>query len=36
VGNARVDASGDAGGGTVLVGGDYRGRNLDIQNALVT
>src|SRR5688572_401278 len=35
-GNAQIDASGDTGGGTVLVGGDFRGRNLDVQNALVT
>ena len=33
VGSARVDASGDAGGGTVLVGGDYQGKNADVQNA---
>ncbi|MDI1273618.1 filamentous hemagglutinin N-terminal domain-containing protein [Polaromonas sp.] len=32
-GNARVDASGETGGGTVLVGGDYRGQNPDILNA---
>ncbi|MDB5742516.1 MAG: filamentous hemagglutinin family outer membrane protein [Polaromonas sp.] len=32
-GNARVEASGQAGGGTVLVGGDYRGQNLDVPNA---
>lgn len=32
-GNARVDASGETGGGTVLVGGDYRGQNRDILNA---
>ncbi len=32
-GNARVDASGDAGGGTVLIGGDFRGANPNIQNA---
>ena len=32
-GNARVDASGNAGGGTVLVGGDYRGQNPAIANA---
>ncbi len=30
---ARVDASGGAGGGTVLVGGDYQGSNPAIQNA---
>ena len=33
---ARVDASGDAGGGTVLVGGDYRGHNPAIRNAQFT
>jgi filamentous hemagglutinin family protein len=33
VGNARVDASGDTGGGTILVGGDRHGDNPDIQNA---
>lgn len=32
-GNARVDASGETGGGTVLAGGDYRGQNPDIVNA---
>ncbi|ABM39306.1 two-partner secretion domain-containing protein [Polaromonas naphthalenivorans] len=32
-GNARVDASGQAGGGTVLIGGDYRGQNPAIANA---
>jgi filamentous hemagglutinin family protein len=32
-GNARVDASGKAGGGTVLIGGDYLGKNPAIQNA---
>lgn len=31
--NARVDASGETGGGTVLAGGDYRGQNPDIVNA---
>ena len=33
---AEVDASGDAGGGTVLVGGDFQGANPDIQNAART
>ena len=33
---AHIDASGDAGGGTVLVGGDYQGRNLAVQNAAAT
>src|SRR5471030_262618 len=32
-GNAKVDASGAAGGGTVLVGGDYHGQNPAVQNA---
>src|SRR5476651_1569221 len=32
-GNAKVDASGAAGGGTVLVGGDTQGRNAAVQNA---
>ena len=33
IGNGVIDASGDTGGGTVLVGGDYQGKNLDVQNA---
>jgi hypothetical protein len=32
-GNAVVDASGAAGGGTVLVGGDYQGKNAAVPNA---
>jgi hypothetical protein len=32
----RVDASGDAGGGTVLIGGDFQGRNSDVRNASYT
>ncbi|WP_141213156.1 YDG domain-containing protein, partial [Janthinobacterium sp. PC23-8] len=32
-GNARVDASGALGGGTVLLGGDYQGKNPAIANA---
>jgi filamentous hemagglutinin family protein len=32
-GNALVDASGATGGGTVLVGGDYDGKNPDVPNA---
>ena len=32
-GTAQIDASGDAGGGTVLVGGDFQGKNAAIQNA---
>lgn len=34
--NANINASGSAGGGTVLVGGDYQGKNTDIQNAQYT
>ena len=30
---AHLQASGSDGGGTVLVGGDYQGRNPDVQNA---
>jgi filamentous hemagglutinin family protein len=30
---ARIDASGDSGGGTVLVGGDLQGGNPDVRNA---
>ncbi|MGV8867865.1 MAG: YDG domain-containing protein, partial [Janthinobacterium svalbardensis] len=32
-GNAKVDASGALGGGTVLLGGDYQGKNVAIANA---
>lgn len=32
-GDARIEASGAAGGGTVLLGGDYQGRNPNIANA---
>ncbi|MGW8393721.1 two-partner secretion domain-containing protein [Pseudoduganella sp. HUAS MS19] len=32
-GDARVDASGEPGGGSVLVGGDYRGANPQVPNA---
>jgi filamentous hemagglutinin family protein len=35
-GDAQVDASGQTGGGTVLVGGDYQGRNANIRNAIST
>ncbi|HYC64149.1 MAG TPA: filamentous hemagglutinin N-terminal domain-containing protein [Reyranellaceae bacterium] len=31
--NADVDASGKTGGGTILIGGDFQGRNAAIQNA---
>jgi len=30
---ARIDASGLTGGGQILVGGDYQGKNPDVQNA---
>jgi trimeric autotransporter adhesin len=33
---ARIDASGSAGGGRVLIGGDYQGANPDLGNALRT
>ncbi|GMV55743.1 MAG: hypothetical protein AMXMBFR6_15480 [Betaproteobacteria bacterium] len=33
---ARLDASGETGGGRILVGGDYQGKNPDVQNALRT
>jgi filamentous hemagglutinin family protein len=33
---ARIDASGTAGGGTVLVGGDYQGKNPEVANASAT
>ncbi|TQK03878.1 filamentous hemagglutinin family protein [Herbaspirillum sp. SJZ130] len=32
-GNAVVDASGESGGGKVLVGGDYQGKNAAVMNA---
>ena len=35
-GNARVDVSGSAGGGTILAGGDYKGGNAAIQNSRAT
>ena len=31
--NARMDASGHSGGGTILVGGDFQGSNADVVNA---
>jgi filamentous hemagglutinin family protein len=34
--NAVVDVSGDAGGGEALIGGDYQGKNADVQNAFRT
>jgi hypothetical protein len=36
LGNGVIDASGDAGGGTVLVGGDQHGANASVQNAQQT
>ncbi|GAB1392084.1 hypothetical protein MASR1M60_02470 [Rhodocyclaceae bacterium] len=35
-GNATLDASGAKGGGTILVGGDYQGKNPAIPNAQIT
>ena len=32
-GGAKVDASGQAGGGAVLIGGDYQGKNPNLPNA---
>ncbi|MFG1495163.1 filamentous hemagglutinin N-terminal domain-containing protein, partial [Saccharospirillum sp. HFRX-1] len=32
-GDAEVDASGELGGGEILIGGDYQGKNPDIPNA---
>ena len=34
--HASIDASGTTGGGTIKVGGDYQGKNPDIQNANIT
>ena len=34
--NASIDASGETGGGTLLIGGDYQGKNAAIQNAFRT
>ena len=34
--DAHLDASGDAGGGAVLVGGDYQGKNTEVYNARTT
>ena len=36
LGEARLDASGATGGGQILAGGDYQGRNPAIKNAQVT
>ena len=35
-GHASIDASGTTQGGTVLVGGDFQGKNPDVQNAFRT
>ncbi len=34
--HASIDASGTNGGGTVLIGGDYQGKNPNVQNATAT
>ncbi len=36
VDQASIDVSGKTGGGTILVGGDYQGKNPDVPNATVT
>src|SRR5947209_450427 len=36
IGHGVIDASGDAGGGTILVRGDYQGGNPNVQNAQQT
>jgi filamentous hemagglutinin family protein len=36
VNQASVDASGRTGGGAVLIGGDYQGKNSDVENARAT
>ena len=36
MGLARLDASGAAGGGEILLGGDYKGQNAKVKNARVT
>src|SRR5258706_1364468 len=33
LGHSKIDVSGDAGGGTALIGGDYQGKNPSIPNA---
>ncbi|MDP3874590.1 MAG: filamentous hemagglutinin N-terminal domain-containing protein, partial [Methyloversatilis sp.] len=35
-GDAVLDASGDAGGGSILVGGDWQGANAEVRNARVS
>jgi filamentous hemagglutinin family protein len=34
--SGHIDASGDAGGGTVLIGGGYQGKNTAVENASAT
>ena len=34
--DAQIDVSGATGGGKIHVGGDYQGKNLDVQNAGIT
>ncbi|MEO1618875.1 MAG: hypothetical protein AAFV88_23700, partial [Planctomycetota bacterium] len=34
--SGRLDASGDVGGGEILLGGDFQGKNTDIRNAVDT
>jgi len=36
LGNGIIDASGETGGGTVRVGGDYQGKNPEVQNSQQT
>jgi len=36
LGQAQIDASGENGGGQILVGGDYQGKNPDVHNAQAT
>src|SRR6267154_3701484 len=36
IGHGVIDASGETGGGTILVGGDYQGGNPNVQNAQQT
>ncbi len=36
IGQTQVDASGDAGGGSVLIGGDYHGANAGVLDATIT
>ncbi|TAN71386.1 MAG: filamentous hemagglutinin N-terminal domain-containing protein, partial [Methylobacter sp.] len=33
---SKIDASGESGGGQILIGGDYQGKNLDVHNAKTT